>query len=351
MSSTVHEFSHLPRSGAAASVRASDRHEGSETAPGCGDEPCVGVIYNPRSHRNKGQDLDCSASPHIFVAQPGIRDQLPQALADFAARKIDLLIINGGDGTVRDVLTSGQTIFGDNWPAVAVLPKGKTNALTVDLEAPTDWSIGAAVEAFRNGRRIKRSPIAIQPAGEPEAQVLGFILGAGAFTLGTQAGQSAHKLGAFNSLAVAVTAGWGVLQALFGSRKNPWRRGVQMDLRLSPGGAALEHSGQGDPARRQLLLASTLERMPAGIKPFGHLQKGLKLAVLDQISRRNTALLPLVVAGWNPKDMRERGFHRVAATGFTIELDEAFILDGEAFPPGRYEVTTGPELSFVAPPA
>ncbi|WP_394730343.1 diacylglycerol/lipid kinase family protein [Altererythrobacter sp. GH1-8] len=350
MSSSVHEFSHLPRSDHAV---AAEKGMGAPEvlAAGRGDEPCVGVIYNPRSHRNRGQDLDCGTSPHIFVAQPGNRDQLPAALKDFAERKVDLLIINGGDGTVRDVLTSGQAIFGDNWPAIAVLPKGKTNALTVDLDAPSDWSIPAAVAAFRDGRRIVRAPMVIQPTVDPDACVLGFILGAGAFTLGTQAGQSAHKLGAFNSLAVGVTAAWGVLQAVFGSRQNPWRRGVEMELHLKPGGAALAHSGQGDPKRRQLLFASTLERMPAGIKPFGHLQKGLKLAVLDQITRRTTALLPFIVAGWTPKDLRERGFHRVVASGFTMELDEPFILDGEAFPAGRYEVSTGPELSFVAPPA
>lgn len=348
MSSSVHEFSHLPRSGTARPDRGG---AGNEAAADCGAEPCVGVIYNPRSHRNRGQDLDCGMSPHIFVAQPGNRDQLPKALSDFAARQIDLLIINGGDGTVRDVLTSGQQIFGENWPAIAVLPKGKTNALTVDLDAPTDWSLQAAVDAYKDGRRIKRSPMVIQPEGDRDARVLGFILGAGAFTLGTQAGQSAHKLGAFNSLAVGVTTAWGVLQAVFGSRQNPWRRGVEMDIRLSPGGAPLAHSGQGDPKRRQLLFASTLERMPAGIKPFGHLRNGLKLAVLDQITRRTTALLPFIVTGWSPKNMRERGMHRVAATGFTMELEEPFILDGEAFPAGRYEVATGPELSFVAPSA
>lgn len=351
MSSSVHEFSHLPRSGTAIAASGIAEEPASSGSAERGDEPCVGVIYNPRSHRNRGQDLDCGGSPFIFVAQPGNRDQLPRALADFAERKIDLLIINGGDGTVRDVLTSGQTIFGEDWPAIAVLPKGKTNALTVDLDAPHDWSLQAAIDAFHKGRRIVRTPMTIQPEGDPDARVLGFILGAGAFTLGTQAGQSAHKLGAFNSLAVGVTAGWGVLQAVFGRRQNPWRRGVDMDITLSPGGAPLAHSGQGDPKRRQLLFASTLERMPAGIKPFGHLQKGLKLAVLDQITRRTTALLPLIVAGWTPKNLRERGLHRVATTGFTMELDEPFILDGEAFPAGRYEVGTGPELSFVAPPS
>ncbi|MFZ9396022.1 MAG: diacylglycerol/lipid kinase family protein [Erythrobacter sp.] len=345
MSGPIHEFSHLPRKRADGKPLRRERPAPEGATAG----PTVGLIYNPRSHRNKGKDLDSRIAPEVIVAQPRGRSQLPEALARLAERGIDLLVINGGDGTVRDVLTCGEAIFGDDWPAIAVLPKGKTNALTVDLDAPGDWTLQAAIDAFENGRRIPRSPIAITPLDEPGARVLGFILGAGAFTIGTRAGQSAHRLGAFNSLAVGVTTLWGVLQALFGTRANPWRRGVQMDLRLGQSRVPFQHSGKGDPARRQFLLASTLERFPAGLKPFGALRKGLKLAVMDQLDRRTTFLIPAVMLGWASSRLRDRGFHQVSAAQFEMELDDQFILDGEAFPPGRYRVEPGPELEFVAP--
>lgn len=345
MAGPIHEFSHLPRPKAnvksAWRVRRDARTEG--------DAPIVGLIYNPRSHHNRGQDLTSKISPDVFVAQPGNRDQLPEALARLAERGIDLLVINGGDGTVRDVLTCGEPIFGDDWPVVAVLPKGKTNALAADLGGPSDWTLQCAVDAYENGKRIKRSPMAITPLDQPDARVLGFILGAGAFTLGTKAGQSAHKLGAFNSLAVGVTTFWGILQAVFGTRANPWRRGAKMDLRLAPNGAPLEHSGLGEPERRLILLASTLERFPGGIKPFGSLGKGLKLAALDQISRLMTLMLPAILFEFGPRNLRKRGFHQLVAQSFEMELDGQFILDGEAFPAGRYRVDTGPEIEFVAP--
>ncbi|MEP5937758.1 MAG: diacylglycerol kinase family protein [Erythrobacter sp.] len=347
MPSPVHEFSDLPRQTEVAK-RAQTVEKADKIEP-CADDACIGMIYNPRSHRNRGRDLDASIAPHIFLAQPGNRDQLPQALAEFAERKINLLIINGGDGTVRDVLTSGMAVFGDNWPDIAVLPKGKTNALTVDLEAPKDWSLQGAIEAFDSGRRITRKPVMIHPADDPDAKAYGFILGAGALTIGTQAGQGAHKLGAFNSLAVGATAVWGVVQFLFSGNTNQWRRGVKLDVVLDDDGSALAHSGLGDPERRQLLLASTLQKLPAGLKAFGAHREGLKLAVLDQITRRTAASLPLIVSGWAPDNLSEKGFHQLSTQGFTMELDEAFILDGEAFPAGRYRVCTGPELQFVAP--
>lgn len=311
--------------------------------------PRVGVIYNPRSHRNKGQDLASDPAPHVYVAQPGARDQLPDALRELSDWGMDLLVINGGDGTVRDVLSAGHKVFSDNWPAIAVLPKGKTNALTVDLDGPQGWSLQGTIDAFRNGRRIRRRPLMIYPKGAPDKALLGFILGAGAYTLGIRAGQDAHRMGAFNSLAVAVTTIWGVLSAFVGSRNNPWRRGVQMELLLGEDRVALTHSGKGDAARRQLLMASTLHRFPAGIKPFGGLEEGLKLAVMDPVDRRTSALIPAVVMGWQPKDMAQRGFHQLATSRFELTLDDEFILDGEAYPAGSYIVEPGPNIEFVAP--
>lgn len=311
--------------------------------------PRVGVIYNPRSHRNKGQDLDCDASPHVFVAQPGERDQLPAALCELAKSGIDLLVINGGDGTVRDVLTCGVSVFGDKWPAIAVLPKGKTNALTVDLDGPSGWSLQDAIDAYQNGRRIHRRPMKVTSAQFPEASVLGFIMGAGAFTLGTRAGQSAHKLGAFNSLAVGVTTAWGILQAFVGGQNNPWRRGVEVKLFSGEEHKPFVHSGNGDSDRRQLILASTLERFPAGIRPFGDRGPGLKLAVLDQTKRRTLLMLPSVIMGKEVSDLEAKGFHQAAVSRFEMEIEDQIILDGEAFPAGRYTVEPGPELEFVAP--
>ncbi|MEL6877637.1 MAG: diacylglycerol kinase family protein [Pseudomonadota bacterium] len=345
MGTPIYEFAQMPQpKGASGTVRQTRR----ERAPG--EAPTVGVIYNPRSHRNKGEDFDCGISPHVFIAKPGDRSQLPEALTSLAERGIDLLVINGGDGTVRDVLSCGQSIFGDDWPPIAVLPKGKTNALTVDLEVPLDWTLQRAIDALDEGRTIRRRPIKVTSLDGPRSSVMGFIMGGGAFTLATQAGQSAHRLGAFNSLAVGVTVFWGILQMILGSRTNEWRSGTEMDIRLGGSGAAMEHSGLGDPKRRQLLFASTLERLPAGLKPFGAMTSGLKVLAIDQISRRTTAIMPAVVTGAiTPKDLRERGYHTVSASRFTLETADPFILDGEAFPSGKYRIEQGPELEFVTP--
>lgn len=345
MATPVYEFTQLPQVASGGPVRARARRE-----LAAGEAPSVGVIYNPRSHGNQGADFDCGISPHVHIQQPGDRAQLPAAMAEFAARGIDLLVINGGDGTVRDVLTCGAAVFGQDWPAIAVLPKGKTNALTVDLGVPKDWSLQSAIDAFEHGTRIHRRPIEITAKGQDEAsRVLGFILGAGAFTTATQAGQGAHRLGAFNSMAVGVTIGWGVLQWIFASRANTWRRGAKMTIKLGAQEVPMAHSGLGDQEWRQLLFASTLERMPTGAKPFGHLRSGLKLVATDQIPRRSILTLVKLMRGGDASRLRERGFHRLSTPQFTLDIDAPFILDGEAFPAGKYGIGQGPELEFVSP--
>ena len=344
MATPIYEFGQIPRVDPGVKPRGRARR-----VRDAGQAPTVGVIYNPRSHRNLGADFDCGLCPHVHIAQPRARAQLPEALAEFAAKGIDLLVINGGDGTVRDVLTCGQAIFGDDWPAVAVLPKGKTNALTVDLGVPEDWGLQDAIDALDHGSRVYRRPMAVSAVDEPGKRVAGFILGAGAFTKATQAGQSAHKLGAFDSMVVAVTGVWALLQSLFATRNNPWRKGARMRIGLGTSDAPMAHSGNGDPEMRQLLFASTLEKLPAGIKPFGALRAGLKLVAVDQISRRTTALVPLVLTGKLRNGLRQRGIHQLAATQFSLSIDDQFILDGEAFPAGDYRIEQGPELAFVAP--
>ena len=312
-------------------------------------EPVVGIIYNARSHRNQGRYLDAASMPNVYLEEPATREEISETLARFVERKIDLLVINGGDGTVRDVLTCGRSVFGDDWPPLAVLPKGKTNALNVDLGAPKDWTLKSAIAAFAGGKRVVRRPVVVEPAEGEGHTYQGFILGAGGFTLGVRAGQDAHKMGAFNSLAVGVTSAWGILQGLLGSDQNMWRRGVALKLLIGADRTELPRSQYGNPARRVFMLSSTLERFPVGLKLFGPYREGLKLLVLDHPRRRTLAWAPAILYGWLPRWLADIGVHHVRTDHYAMDIGDEFILDGEVFPAGQYRVSTGPQLRFVVP--
>ncbi len=305
------------------------------------------MIFNPRSHRNRKLRDAAEALPNAIVASPAKRGELGAVLAGFVENGVQCIAISGGDGTVRDVLTAGMPVFGDNWPPIAVVPSGKTNALNLDLGAPKHWTLAEAIEALGDGRRVVRRPVVVRDL-TGGGELVGFVFGAGLFTVAVNAGQDAHRLGAFNGLAVVATAVWGLGQGFFGSDRNLWRRGAPMRIRTGLDDNELPRSDRGDPARRTMLLASTLEGFAFGMKPYGT-RSGLKLAVMDHPRRRLLAVVPAIAWGWDSPWLQTVGLHRCATDRILLDLGDRFILDGEAFPAGSYELTPGPALSFVVP--
>ena len=315
----------------------------------------VAIFRNPRSHGNRGR-APVPIAPEqwsgfdVTSVEPRSRNDIPAVLADLARRRIDCLVINGGDGTVRDILTAGMPIFGDDWPVLAVLPRGKTNALTVDLGVPADWGIDAALRALMHGNRCERRPMVVSRPDAREAIVAaGFILGAGAFTMGTQAAQDAHRYGAFGGLAVGLTVGWSVAQILFGLQSNKWRQGVPMRIRMRPSGEELPYRGTDPQHRRALLVATSLTRFPLGLKPFGPERPGLKFMAIDRPRRRIFFSAPAIVAGRQFDYLHRLGLHQGDARGFDLDLGGEFVLDGEAYPAGSYRIESGPSIAFAVP--
>lgn len=341
MQGTVHLFDKLPEV-----TRPSSPLAGLDAV--ARQAPLIGVIRNPRSHRNAGDPTEWTGRGSVLVETPDRRSELQAIIARFAERRIDYLVVDGGDGTVRDVLTCGAGIFGDRWPPLIILPKGKTNALAADLGLPGTWTLGDAIEAIHTGRLQTRRPLIVTQHGRPDARVHGFVFGAGVFTAAIGLGQDVHRRGAFNALAVGITAVRSLAQAVFGSAGNIWRCGTPMRL-YDAEGAELPHSGIERADERYLVVASTLSRFPAGLRPFARVGGTLRLSVVDNSRLGMLLRLPLLFRGIVGEGMRRRGYHVFGLDGFTIDLEGRFILDGEAFPSGRYEISLGPKLRFVVP--
>lgn len=331
--------------GAAASPEAGRHADGATERQARG--PTVCIIRNPRSHRNRTASFDPPAG--VEVIEPLQRGDTPRALAHARAAGTDCLIIDGGDGTVRDVLTAGLPVFGDNWPAIGVLPRGKTNALAVDLGIPSGWSWRDIAEHAEQGRTVTRRPLVLTQRGTHAPPMAGFLVGAGSFAAGIEAAQDAHRWGMFGEVAVGATVAWALVQMVLGSSNNRWRRGQEMALTFLPGGETLPYRGGGSPDRRSLLLATTLQRLPLGLKPWGAARAGMKLMVVDRARRGVFALAPFVMAGRPPEWLRRNGLHLMDIAGLEATFADRFILDGEFLAPGTWRIEQGPALRFIAP--
>lgn len=300
----------------------------------------IGVIHNGRARLNvvRGAPVATKGCQH---AMPHSHAELDQALRDFAEQGVNALVIDGGDGTIRDVMSAALRHFTGVFPRVAIIPSGKTNALAVDLGLPFNWTVAEAVEAIRVGGIKERAPLEVWRPGDVETSLRGFIFGAGAFVRATGLAQTTHRFGAFNGLAVGLSIFGAVAQTVFGGRDNSWRQGEHMRVAV-PDEDVVDRA-------QYMLLGSTLTRMPLRIKPFGASRGGLKLLRIDAQPRHILSALPALLGGTDDAALAENGYHRIDAEQIELALDGDFILDGETFPGGVMTLRQGMPMRFVVP--
>lgn len=299
----------------------------------------VGVVRNPRSHGNRAHPPGLPPAG-VRLVEPRGRDALKGALDDFARDGLDLLVIDGGDGTVRDVISLLPHTFGETLPLLAVLPSGKTNVLAIDLGTPQDWGLEEALAAARRADpRVKsRPPLRVSWAdGRPCLQ--GFFFGVGAVVKATSLAQKAHKVGFFHNMAVGVTILSAAAGAVFGGARHEWREGVPAKLALD---------GEAQPGdERFAVVATALKRLPFGLKPFGAPREGLKILDVDAPPRRLLKALPLVLSGKAEPELEDMGYRRRDPSLVSLGGGAPFVLDGEVFEGGDLTIGLGPSLRFL----
>jgi diacylglycerol kinase (ATP) len=299
----------------------------------------VGVVRNPRSHANQGR-VHAPTPEGVRVVEPATREALKEELARFADEKIDLLVIDGGDGTVRDVLGLTPSTFGDDMPMLAVLPSGKTNVLAIDLGAPRDWRLEEALAAAASPEpRIKiRAPLEVRFADD-RPPLRGFFFGLGALVRATALSKRVNRMGVFQSLSVAVTLAGATVGALFGGARDQWRQGVEVKV-------AMDGEAQ-PPGERFVLLATALKRLPFNLKPFGPPREGLKVLDVDAPPQRLLRMVPRVLSGKTRPILEARGYRRRDPAALYASGQFDFVLDGEVFEGGKIALALGAPLRFV----
>ncbi len=101
--------------------------------------PGIGIIANPHSKLNKRSPhtlaLMAEALGHngIFTVTRDL-DHLDQTLQDYRDQEISVIGINGGDGTISQIITRMMAIYGERpLPLLAVLRGGTMNLISAQL--------------------------------------------------------------------------------------------------------------------------------------------------------------------------------------------------------------------------
>lgn len=302
--------------------------------------PNVCVISNPTSGNNrkwqKRIDARLSAYPKVAHYVTRSPQEAEALLPMLAATRPDVLAINGGDGTIAAVL--GMIL--DHWsddrlPLVVILPGGTANMTAGDIGTASSHQ-RALKRFFRwldrgaplQGEIRKRHIMRVEGAADGHVRH-GMFLGTGAVM---QATQFAHSKVHSRGLGGEISLGMILIRSVWGLiRQDPrFYQPTHVRMKLA--------SATGTPVSRDeapmlILVASTLERLFLGIRPFWASAGGpIGLTAIRGGAVRFARAFPSVLRGApNRHVTAENGYESFHAERIALNFDGELNLDGELF--------------------
>ncbi len=310
----------------------------------------VGVLSNPRSGGNKkglgGIYKILAQWPEVLHREAFTLEGMTEALAYFAQNGVELIVINGGDGTAQAVLTliDRAEIF-PTPPLLALLRAGTTSMLPRDVGIPGSRTAGLS-QALRWAKE-RDSSLTLQPRpilrvqrGNGQPTQCGMFFGAGAICQGIKAFHSGvNPMGWRGQLMPGVTLLKMLLAVL---RKN--HETVPPLLTRS------RIDEQPEQERLNLIvLISTLNHLFFGMQPYWGTEEGpLRYTEIAAEPKYLFRVIPSLFR-WqkNRYATPENGFVSHNIHEVQLEIEGDFTLDGELYAIGQGPLTisaAGPVL-------
>lgn len=327
------------------------------TASSCAvTRPPAGLISNPRSFYNRRRPepvLQSILKDYPEVHKYPARDRADIRTAVEALHAIDarLVIANGGDGTVQGVISEVWHKWqGKNMPLLAVMPGGRTNVISQDLNVkmrPRNI-LRNILQNYCSGdadKRIHRALLDIRI--DNKVTELGFLISAAGLAGGIeQCWDFRYRYRKFGLYGGFGTAAW-VIRRLLGT---PAGKPI-----LEPRKAKVIIDGERIPGdQQQLVMITTNQQFPVLIHPFWSQsqdsQSEIKItAVKADAKGLWWRSLPLAL-GWGKMLSESAGFYSRSAKHIQMQLEQSFHLDGESWTlehPQTVDIRPGPTLEFI----
>ena len=321
----------------------------------------VVMISNPSSGNNRRDwarvEARLRAHPEVIHHVTGSLQEAADLLPRLAAERPEILVINGGDGTIAAV--TGMIL--DHWPRAAhplvmVLPGGTANMTAGDIGMATGHAKALArfsrwLEAGAPTHGATRERHVMRVTGAADGAVRhGLFLGTGAVM---QATRYAHDNVHSRGLGGEISLGLILVRALWGlMRRDPrFYQPTQVALRVT--GRADETAREAGPML--ILVASTLARLSLGIRPFwGPPADGaIGLTAIRGGARRfGLSILSVLRGRPNRHVTRANGYESFRGDRIALHLDGEVNLDGELFAATRatpLTITAEGPVRFLRP--
>lgn len=326
-------------------ITASDRHYPQKTA----------IILNPHSGRlrkriDAARQVISAAAPRANLYEPASTTDLGTALDNCSAAAVDHLVVAGGDGTVQAVINhlfnSGRW---PNLPILSIIPAGTTNMTAADIGTTGNPQrcLDRLLRSLREQSRLQlvtRSALKIQPPGH--APVHGMFFGAGLVARGSDMfNRRIKSTGATGESLSAIVIVHMLAGLLTGRSKGLWSP-VRIDLR--------DDGGQDQRGNGLMLIASTLDRLLLGMRPYWGSGEGLiHTTRIAGAPRRLASALLKILAGKGDRLLPADGYYSRDNEWLELQMDGDYIVDGEFFScagtDGPIRISATGPLRFLLP--
>jgi hypothetical protein len=316
----------------------------------------IGILNNLRAGRSNAQVRRIlhflSDYPEVAHVETDCAEAVPEALSVLERQDVELLVVNGGDGTLQHAFTEilGNREFGDRVPLIAPLRGGRTNMTALDLGTHRDpiRSLSNLIEASRLGsleERVTSRQVLRVEYGPGRQLLYGMFFGVGmiyrAIDLVHRVFPQGRARGVMGS--TLVTAGLIGRVAMLRDSSGilmPDKVQVLLDGELMRDGAYT------------LMIASTLNRLFARMRPFWGVGPGnVRFTTIATGAQDVWRAAPGILRG-RPRAVasEENGYTSRNAKRVELRFDCGFTVDGEMAPPeiGRtVSVTAEDTVRFV----
>ncbi len=314
----------------------------------------VGVLSNPLSGANrKGLGpvrkvlAQYSQALHEEVRTPA---DVKRALIGFAKQQVDLVAINGGDGTVHAALTVlfHQSPFCSR-PLLALLPGGTANMLAKDLglegslekalQRVLDWAAAANTAPLIEQRAVLR----VQAPGFDQP-LFGLFFGTGVIYQAIRFFHDRVKtMGLHGRSAQMLIVGRYLLALAVKNKEvvSPVPMDIGVDGKRTAGQQCL------------LVIISTLEKLILGFRPYWGREPGpLRFTAVQEHPRHVLrTVLGLAFGRHSRHPGRQNGYFSCNAHEIELNFQGGFALDGELYLPaagcGPVVLQNGGSASFL----
>ena len=314
----------------------------------------VGVLSNPLSGGNRKGLKTVRAiiddDAHTVHHETETPLHVTWALTDFARQEVDIVAVNGGDGTIQAVLTAlfHHQPF-ERPPLLALLRSGTDSIIARDagirgsseqgLRRLLNWARTRNGGGFIQKRPVMRLQTVVD--GEP---LYGMIFGAALAYEGINyCRRRIHTLGLTGDMAPGLTLARFLLAVARGNKNytNPVPITISLD--------------QNPPTKQNFLLVviTTLDRLFVGLRPFWGTEKGpLHFTAIGARPRHLLRVLPFLGRGRKCRHgTPENGYFSHNVHTARLTFNSGFTLDGELYSPDPrgepLDVKYGGQASFL----